>query len=115
MNNEAIQPTPAPVAATAFGEEVRKHRKVAWTMTFREFTIPVPVSPYYKQDGKRGFMASLDAGTFMCWPEGMPNGLTGTGTLVVSVPASADVIPELDEERGIVKLPCKTKFVRFDA
>ena len=114
MNNEAIQVTPAPVAATAFGEEVHKHRKVSWSITFRDFTIPVQVRPYYKQDGKRGFMATLDAGTFMCWPEGMPDGLTGSGTLVVSVPTGADVEPELDEERGIVKLPCKTKFVRFD-
>ena len=115
MNNEAIQAAPAPVAATAFGEEIRKRRKVSWSITFREFVIPVPVRPYYKQDGKRGFTATLDAGTFMCWPEGMPDGLTGTGTLVVSVPTGADTEPELDEEHEVVKLPCKTKYVRFDA
>ena len=115
MNNEAIQATPAPVSATAFGEEVRKHRKVSWSITFREFTIPVQVRPYYKADGKRGFKATVDAGTVMCWPEGMPDGLAGSGTLVVSVPAGADVEPELDEEHGIVKLPCKTKCVRFTA
>lgn len=119
MNKEAIQSATAPVAATAFGEEAgpAKHRKVSWASTFREFTIPVPVRPYYKADGKRGFMATLDAGTFMCWPEGMPDGLAGTGpgTLVVSVPTGADTEPELDEERGIVKLPCRTKFVRFEA
>ena len=115
MNNEAIQPTAAPIAATAFGEETTKHRKVTWAITYREFTVPVQVRPYYKRDGKRGFMATLDAGTFMCWPEGMPDNLTGAGTLVVSVPTGADVEPELDEERNIVKLPCRTKFVRFDA
>lgn len=114
MNNEVIRTAPAPVAATAFGAEV-KHRKVAWSQTFQEFTIPVPVIPYYKADGKGGFRATLDAGTFMCWPEGMPAGLSGEGTLVVSVPTGADTEPELDEERGIVKLPCRTKFVRFNA
>ena len=113
MNDEAIQQESAPVAATAFGAEV-KHRKVSWAQTFREFTIPVAVRPYYKQDGKRGFRAPLDAGTFMCWPEGMPDGLNGTGTLVVSVPTSADTEPEFDVERDIVKLPCPTKFVRFE-
>lgn len=113
MNNEALSNS-APVAATAFGEEVgTKHRKVSWSVTFREFVIPVPVRPYYK-DGKRpGFRATLDAGTFMCWPDGMPDGLSGEGTLTVSVPTGADTEPELDEERGIVKLPCRTRFVRF--
>lgn len=115
MNNEAIQPNPAPIAATAFGEETTKHRKVTWAVTYREFVVPVQVRPYYKRDGKRGFTATLDAGPFMCWPEGMPDNLSGTGTLVVSVPTGADVEPELDEERNIVKLPCRTKFVRFDA
>lgn len=116
MNNEAIRTTTAPIAATAFGEEVgNRHRKVSWAVTYKDFTIPVGVRPYYKTDGKRGFMATLDAGTFLCWPEGMPDNLTGIGTLTVSVPTGADVEPELDEERGIVKLPCRTKFVRFDA
>lgn len=115
MNNEAIQAAPAPVAATAFGEEVRKHRKVSWAKTLREFTIPVTVAPYYKANGKSGFCAHLDAGIFMCWPEGMPSGLVGEGTLVVSVPTGADTEPELDEEHGVVKLPCKTKFVSFTA
>ena len=114
MNNTLISPVAAPVAATAFGEETTKHRKVSWSITFREFVVPVPVRPYYK-DGKRpGFRATLDAGTFMCWPDDMPEGLTGEGTLTVSVPTGADTEPELDEERGIVKLPCRTKFVRFE-
>ena len=115
MNTEAIQATPAPVAATAFGAETNKHRKVSWDITYRDFVVPVPVRPYYKADGKCGFRATIDAGTFMCWPEGMPAGLTGEGTLTVSVPTNSDTEPEFDEERGIVKLPCKTKFVRFEA
>lgn len=115
MNNEAIQSATAPVAATAFGEETTKHRKVSWSITFREFTVPVPVRPYYK-DGKRpGFRATLDAGPFMCWPDGMPEGLAGEGTLVVSVPTGADTEPEFDEAHGLVKLPCRTKFVSFSA
>ena len=118
MNDEAVQVSTAPVANTAFGAEVaevKKHRKVSWSSTFREFTIPVQVRPYYKQGKTPGFMATIDAGTFMCWPEGMPEGLSGSGTLVVSVPTGADVEPEFDEERKLVKLPCRTKFVRFEA
>lgn len=118
MSDEAVQTTPAPVANTAFGAEVaevKKHRKVSWSVTFRDFTIPVQVRPYYKQGKTPGFMATLDAGTFMCWPKGMPEGLSGSGTLVVSVPTGADTTPELDEERNLVKLPCKTKFVSFSA
>lgn len=116
--NDAIITPEATVSAKAFGEEAPakpKAVKVSWAQTEREFTVPVLVSPYYKADGKRGFLAHLDAGTFMCWPEGMPDGLKGEGTLVVKVPAGADTEPEFDAERELVKLPCRTKFVRFDA
>ena len=114
MNNEAIKTASAPVAATAFGEET-KPRKVSWAQTFQEFTVPVQVRPYYKDGRRPGFRATLDAGPFMCWPERMPEGLSGEGTLTVSVPTGADTEPELDAERGIVKLPCITRFVRFEA
>lgn len=117
MNDAIINPE-ATVSAKAFGEEAPakpKAAKVSWAQTEREFTVPVQVSPYYKADGKRGFLAHLDAGTFMCWPEGMPDGLKGEGTLVVKVPAGADTEPEFDAERELVKLPCRTKFVSFGA
>lgn len=105
------------VNISAFGEETtpKKANKVSWARTEREFTIPVPVSPYYKADGKRGFLSHIDAGVFMCWPEGMPDGLKGEGTLVVKVGAGDDTEPEMDAERNIIKLPCRTRFVRFDA
>lgn len=124
MNNEAIQSTPAPVAATAFGEEV-KHEKVSFDLNDPRFlqeaartevTLQFELYCVLSQSGKPCFRRSDTAlGTVLVCPKNTPADLVGKhGKLTIAVLPDTKFEPSTKVTDFI--MPSKpVNFVRFDA
>lgn len=121
MNNEAIKATPAPVAATAFGEETRKVEfdlcdpRLSQEAPRTEVTLPYELKCVLsRSSGKPCFRRSDTAlGTVLVCPHGTPAELVGkVGHLTVAVLAGTKLAPT---ESGFVMPTKPVNFVRFDA
>ena len=118
MNNEAIQATPAPVAATAFGEETQKVEFDLCDPRFgqeaprTEVTLPYELKCVLSKSGKPCFRRSDTAlGSVLVCPHGAPAELVGhTGYLKISVLAGTKLAPT---ETGFVMPTKPVNFVHF--
>lgn len=120
MNNEAIKATPAPVAATAFGEETQKVEfdlcdpRLSQEAPRTEVTLPCELKCVLSRSGKPCFRRSDTAlGTVLVCPHDTPAELVGkVGHLTVAVLAGTKLAPT---ESGFVMPTKPVNFVRFDA
>lgn len=124
MNIEAIQPAAAPVAATAFGEEVR-HEKVSYELNDPRFlqeaertevTLQFKMYCVLSQSGNPCFRQSDTAlGTVLVCPKNTPADLVGKhGKLTVAVLPGTKFEPSA-KVSGFVMPTKPVNFVRFDA
>lgn len=123
MNNEAIQPATTPVAATAFGEEV-KHEKVSFSLDDPRFmqeaertevTLQFELHCVLSQAGKPCFRRSDTAlGTVLVCPKNTPADLVGKhGKLTIAVLPDTKFEPST-KVAGFVMPSKPVNFVRFD-
>lgn len=120
MNNEAIQPAAAPVAATAFGEETQKIEfdlcdpRLTQEAPRTEITLPYELKCVLSRSGKPCFRRSDTAiGTVLMCPHDAPAELVGkVGHLTIAVLAGTKLAPT---ESGFVMPTKPVNFVRFDA
>ena len=126
MNIEAVQTTPAPVANTAFGAEVKGASYDpfnAETWQLPEFTIPSQTGtvwfPGKKDATKPVFYADTKFGRLVITPDNAPTvealGEKRRGTLTVGMARGTRIVP-LDEAKpdGLYKFSSHVTFVRFE-
>ena len=123
MNNEAIQTDTAPVAATAFGEEI-KSEKVTFDLNDPRFqqeaertevTLQFELHCVLSQSGKPCFRRSDTAlGTVLVCPKNTPADLVGKhGKLTIAVLPNTKFEPST-KVAGFVMPSKPVNFVRFD-